>query len=138
MPRDSHHRPIVQKNTARSRQYFPYAAARHASPERDNAAVVAPAAANYTALISVAYVRNDGDAASYDLAIPRKPSKMTRNEREALLESLLLDEPELTFTPRGNPDPRLLRLVDFLARQAARECYADEVKMMRRRRKRTS
>ncbi|MBE0562503.1 hypothetical protein J9800_05390 [Ochrobactrum sp. AP1BH01-1] len=65
-------------------------------------------------------------------------AKMTRNEREALLESLLIDEPELTFTPRGDPDPRLLRLVDFLARQAARECYAEEVKMTRRRGKRTS
>ncbi len=63
---------------------------------------------------------------------------MTRKEREELLEALLLDEPELSFTPRGNPDPRLLRLVDFLARQAARECYAEEVKMMRRRRKSTS
>ncbi|OYX89092.1 MAG: hypothetical protein B7Y84_06550 [Azorhizobium sp. 32-67-21] len=65
-------------------------------------------------------------------------AKMTRDEREALLESLLIDEPELTFTPRGDPDPRLLRLVDFLARQAARECYAEEVKMTRRRGKRTS
>ncbi|KAB2688840.1 hypothetical protein F9K82_14550 [Brucella pseudogrignonensis] len=65
-------------------------------------------------------------------------AKMTRNEREALLESLLIDEPELTFTPRGDPDPRLLRLVDLLARQAARECYAEEVKMTRRRGKRTS
>ncbi|APH55110.1 Hypothetical protein GbCGDNIH9_7152 [Granulibacter bethesdensis] len=65
-------------------------------------------------------------------------AKMTRNEREALLESLLIDEPELTFTPRGDPDPRLLRLVDFLARQAARECYAEEVKMTKRRGKRTS
>ncbi|MDF3907756.1 hypothetical protein [Paracoccus sp. AS002] len=62
---------------------------------------------------------------------------MTGREREALLESLMLEEPE-TFTPRGNPDPRLLRLVDFLARQAARECYAEEVQMMKRRRKRTS
>lgn len=72
------------------------------------------------------------------LRAPQDPLKMTRKEREELLEALLLDEPELTFTPRGKPDPRLLRLVDFLARQAARECYAEEVKMMRRRRKRTS
>lgn len=72
------------------------------------------------------------------LRAPEDPLKMTRKEREELLEALLLDEPELTFTPRGNPDPRLLRLVEFLARQAARECYAEEVKMMRRRRKRTS
>ncbi|WP_254691888.1 hypothetical protein [Shinella daejeonensis] len=63
---------------------------------------------------------------------------MSGREREALLESLMIDEPELTFTQCGNPDPRLLRLVEFLARQAARECYAEEVKMMRRRRKRTS
>ncbi|KGJ03455.1 hypothetical protein IT41_14270 [Paracoccus halophilus] len=68
----------------------------------------------------------------------QSPAKMTRNEREELLESLLIDEPDLTFTPRGDPDPRLLRLVDFLARQAARECYAEEVKMTRRRGKRTS
>ena len=59
-------------------------------------------------------------------------------EREALLESLLLDAPELTFTPRGNPDPRLLRLVGILARQAAQECYAEEVKMSQQRRKRSS
>lgn len=65
-------------------------------------------------------------------------AKMEKSEREALLESLLIDEPELTFTQRGNPDPRLLRLVDFLARQAARECYAEEVKMMKLRGKRTS
>ncbi len=58
---------------------------------------------------------------------------MTRGEREALLESLLLDEPELTFTPRGNPDPRLLRPASILARQAAQECYAEEMKMSRRR-----
>ena len=63
---------------------------------------------------------------------------MSGREREALLESLMIDEPELTFTARGDPDPRLLRLVEFLARQAARECYAEEVEMMRRRRKRTS
>lgn len=72
------------------------------------------------------------------LRAPADPLKMTRKEREELLEALLLDEPELTFTPRGNPDPRLLRLVEFLARQTARECYAEEVKMTRRRGKRTS
>lgn len=63
---------------------------------------------------------------------------MSGRERGALLESLMIDEPELTFTPCGNPDPRLLRLVEFLARQAARECYAEEVKMILRRRKRSS
>ena len=72
------------------------------------------------------------------LRAPENKAKMTAREREALLESLLLEEPELTFTSRGDPDPRLLRLVDFLARQAARECYAEEVQMMKRRRKRPS
>ena len=72
------------------------------------------------------------------LRAPQDPAKMTEKEREALLESLSTGEPELTFTPRGNPDPRLLRLVEFLARQAARDCYAEEVKMTRRRGKRTS
>ena len=63
---------------------------------------------------------------------------VSQSELEELLESLLVNEPELTFTPRGDPDLRLLRLVDFLARQAARECYAEELKMTRRREKRTS
>lgn len=53
---------------------------------------------------------------------------MTPSEREQLLEALLLEgEPELTFTPRGDPDPRLLRLVDFLARKAARRFYGAEL-----------
>ena len=72
------------------------------------------------------------------LRAPQNTAKITGAEREALLESLLLDEPELTFTPRGNPDPRLLRLVGILAKQAARECFAEEVKLSRQRRKRTS
>lgn len=63
---------------------------------------------------------------------------MLGTEREALLESLLIDEPELTFTPRGHPDPRLLRLVGLLAKQAAWECFAEEVKLSRKGRKRTS
>jgi hypothetical protein len=72
------------------------------------------------------------------LRASRNKAKMNKSERETLLESLMLEEPELTFTSRGNPDPRLLRLVDFLARQAACECYAEEVQMTKRRRKRTS
>lgn len=72
------------------------------------------------------------------LRATQNTAKMTGAEREALLESLLLDEPELTFTPRGKPDPRLLRLVGILAKQAARECFAEEVKLSRQGRKRTS
>lgn len=50
------------------------------------------------------------------------------SEREELLEALLVEAPELSFTPRGDPDARLVRLVEFLARQAAREFYEQEVK----------
>ena len=72
------------------------------------------------------------------LRAPQNTAKMTVAEREALLESLLLDAPELMFTPCGSPDPRLLRLVGILAKQAARECFAEEVTLSRQRRKRTS
>lgn len=47
-------------------------------------------------------------------------------EREELLEAMLAEKPELRFTPRGDPDPRLVRLVDFLARHAAREFFEQE------------
>ena len=50
------------------------------------------------------------------------------SEREELLEALLVEAPELSFTPEGDPDLRLVRLVEFLARQAAREFYEQEVK----------
>ncbi|MEG4641762.1 hypothetical protein VB636_02730 [Paracoccus sp. APAP_BH8] len=53
---------------------------------------------------------------------------MTRSEREALLDALLLGEPELGFTPRGNPDPRLVRLVRLLGRQAARDNFEAQSK----------
>lgn len=47
-------------------------------------------------------------------------------EREELLEVMLVETPELRFTPRGDPDPRLIRLVEFLAREAAREFFEQE------------
>lgn len=50
------------------------------------------------------------------------------SEREELLEAMLIETPELSFTPRGDPDPRLIRLVEILARQAAREFYEQEVR----------
>jgi hypothetical protein len=49
-------------------------------------------------------------------------------EREELLKATLVETPELRFTPRGDPDPRLVRLVEFLARQAAREFFEKESK----------
>lgn len=53
---------------------------------------------------------------------------VTPTEREELLEAMLVETPELTFTPRGDPDPRLVRLVEFLARRAAREFFEKEIK----------
>lgn len=50
------------------------------------------------------------------------------SEREGLREAMLVETPELSFTPQGDPDPRLVRLVEFIARQAAREFYEQEVK----------
>jgi hypothetical protein len=47
------------------------------------------------------------------------------SERKELLEALLVEAPKLSFMPQGDPDPRLVRLVEFLARQAAREFYAE-------------
>lgn len=55
-------------------------------------------------------------------------SVIVPSEREELLEAMLVETPELKFTPKGDPDPRLVRLVEFLARQAAREFYEQEVK----------
>ena len=57
------------------------------------------------------------------LPASRTQATMTQSEREALLDALLLGEPELGFTPRGNPDPRLVGLVRLLGRQAARDNF---------------
>lgn len=57
------------------------------------------------------------------------------SEFEALRESMVFEGPELTFTPRGSPDPRLLRLVRLLAQQAARECYEEELRLAREKRR---
>jgi hypothetical protein len=58
-----------------------------------------------------------------------------KSEFEALRESMVFDGSELTFTPRGSPDPRLLRLVRLLAKQAARECYEEELRLAREKRR---
>lgn len=61
-----------------------------------------------------------------------KPS-MTPSQREELLEAMLAEKPELRFTPRGDPDSRLIRLVEFLAREAAREFFELENERQRSR-----
>lgn len=53
----------------------------------------------------------------------KSKSAVTQNEREELLEAMLLGAPELTFTPRGDPDPRLVQLARMLGRQMARENF---------------
>jgi len=73
--------------------------------------------------------------ATMTLRDPSKTGTFSPSDHEALLESLLLEEPELEFTPRGSPDPRLLRLVEILTRQAAQECFAEERRMAQERRK---
>ena len=57
------------------------------------------------------------------------------SELEAFRENMVFDGPELTFTPRGSPDPRLLRLVRLLAKQAARECYDEELRLARKKKR---
>lgn len=48
---------------------------------------------------------------------------VSQSEREELLEAMLVDAPELTFTPRGDPDPRLIELARLLGRQMARQNF---------------
>lgn len=66
---------------------------------------------------------------------PPEDGPTQKSEFEALRESMVFDGPELTFTPRGSPDPRLLRLVRLLAQQAARECYEEELRLAREKRR---
>jgi hypothetical protein len=54
---------------------------------------------------------------------------------EALRDSMVFDGPELTFTARGSPDPRLMHIVELLARQAARECFEGEKRLAREKRR---
>lgn len=62
---------------------------------------------------------------------PPEDGPTQKSEFETLRDSMVFDGPELTFTPRGSPDPRLLRLVRLLAQQAARECYEEELRLAR-------
>ncbi len=56
-----------------------------------------------------------------------RQTKTTRSEREELLEAMLVDASELTFTPRGDPDPRLVQLARMLGRQMARQNFAAQM-----------
>ncbi len=58
---------------------------------------------------------------------------VTQGEREELLEAMLVDAPELTFTSRGDPDPRLIQLARLLGRQMARETFAAQTNIISKR-----
>lgn len=53
----------------------------------------------------------------------KSKTAVSQSEREELLEAMLFDAPELTFTPRGDPDPRLVQLARLLGRQMARQNF---------------
>lgn len=65
---------------------------------------------------------------------PPEVGPTQKSEFEALRESMVFEGPELTFTAREAPDPRLMRLVHLLAKQAARECYEEELRLAREKR----
>lgn len=56
-----------------------------------------------------------------------RQTRTTQSEREELLEAMLVDAPVLTFTPRGDPDPRLVLLARLLGRQMARQTFAAQI-----------
>ncbi|UXT21139.1 hypothetical protein FY140_06565 [Agrobacterium tumefaciens] len=56
-----------------------------------------------------------------------RKSKVLRSERKELREAMLANVPELTFTPRGDPDPRLVQLARLLGRQLARQNFAAQM-----------
>lgn len=69
MPLDAHHRAVMHENTARSRQYFPYAVARRSAPRFADAAGGMLSAAQYTRVISIAYAALRVNAWMYDFTI---------------------------------------------------------------------
>lgn len=62
-----------------------------------------------------------------------RQTRITQGEREELLEAMLVDAPELTFTSRGDPDPRLIQLARLLGRQMAREAFAAQTNIISKR-----
>lgn len=59
-----------------------------------------------------------------DMVQERRKSKLSQGERKELREAVLADTSELTFTSRGDPDPRLIQLARMLGRQLARQNFA--------------
>ncbi|AJD42497.1 hypothetical protein RGR602_CH03181 [Rhizobium gallicum bv. gallicum R602sp] len=57
----------------------------------------------------------------------RKTWTAKQNEREELVDAMLLDAPELTFTSRGDRDPGLVQLAR-LGRQMARQNFDAQMK----------
>lgn len=63
----------------------------------------------------------------------KRQTRVTRGEREELLEAMLVDAPELTLRSRGDPDPRLIQLARLLGRQMARETFAAQTNIISKR-----
>lgn len=61
------------------------------------------------------------------MAQQRRKSEVSQRERRELREAMLPDGPELTFTPRGAPDPRLVQLARLLGQQLARQNFATQM-----------
>jgi hypothetical protein len=57
----------------------------------------------------------------------KSKTTVSQSQREELLEAMLLDAPELTFAPRGDPDPRLVQLARLLGRQMARQNFEAQI-----------
>lgn len=52
-----------------------------------------------------------------------RKSEVLQRERKELREAMVPDAPELTFTPLGDPDPRLVQLARLLGQQLARQNF---------------
>ncbi len=102
---------------------FHYAGARDSSQAYAVMRASTPADAACSPLISVAYHGSGVNPLGMTLEARISKTAVSQSEREDLLEAMLLDAPELTFTPRGNPDPRLVQLAQLLGRQMARQNF---------------
>lgn len=56
-----------------------------------------------------------------------RKSKVSQSESREPRGAVLADVPELTFTPRGDPDPRLIELARLLGRQLARQNFTAQM-----------
>jgi hypothetical protein len=94
----------------RFRRSFYYASVPCSALGRSMMRATAPINADYSPLNSVVYLGFCMNPAGHDPEARKSKTAVTQNEREELLEAMLLDAPELTFPPRGDPDPASFNL----------------------------